>query len=117
MDYSNFDNLNIEWDGNKVHVGPREATVQSFINEYLKPKLGAALKEYLGTPEEIQREEFIEALENVFKKYKEEPQKHIKIDVTATQEEINEHRMTVTFTALDDIGVEWVKEMEECQQH
>ena len=116
MDYNNIDDLHIEWDGNKVHIGPKEATVRDFIKEYLKPKLGEALREYLGTPEEIQREEFIEALENVFKRYKKEPQKHIKIDVTATPQEIDEHKMTITFTALDDIGVEWVKEIEECQQ-
>ena len=116
MDYSNINGLPIEWDGNKVHIGPREAVVTDFVTEYLKPKLGAALREYLGTPEEIQREEFIEALENVFKKYKEEPQKHIKIDVTATPQELDERKMTVTFTALDDIGAEWVREMNQCQQ-
>ena len=52
MDYSNINGLPIEWDGNKVHIGPREAVVTDFVTEYLKPKLGAALKEYLGTPEE-----------------------------------------------------------------
>jgi len=118
MDYSNLDNLNIEWDGDKVHIGPKEATIRDFITEYLKPNLNAELKKYLDVrPEEEQRKDLIKALEGVFERYKEKPQKHIKIDVTATQEEINEHKMTVTFTALDDIGVEWVREMEECQQN
>ena len=117
MDYSNLDNLNIEWDGDKVHIGPREAEVRDFL-EYLKPKLGTELTKYLDVkPEEEQRKDFIKALEGVFERYKEEPQKHIKIDVTATQEEINEHKMTVIFTALDDIGAEWVREMEKCQQN
>ena len=57
MDYNNMDDLHIEWEGNKVHIGPKEVTVRDFITEYLKPKLGVALREYLGTPEEIQREE------------------------------------------------------------
>lgn len=116
MNYSNFDNLNIEWDGDKVHIGPREAEVIDFL-EFLKPKLGIELTKYLDIkPNDEQRKDLIKALEGVFERYKEEPQKHIKIDVTATQKEINEHKMTVTFTALDDIGAEWVREMNQCQQ-
>lgn len=111
MDYSDINGLPIEWDGNKVHIGPREAVVTDFVTEYLKPKLGAALKEYLGTPEGLQREEFIEALENVFKKYKEEPQKHIKIDVTATPKQIESYQYTITLTALDEYGVDLIKDM------
>lgn len=116
MDYSNLDNLNIEWDGNKVHIGPKEAEVRDFL-EYLKPKLGTELAKYLDVrPEEEQRKDLIKALEGVFEKYKEEPQKHIRIDVTATPQELDERKMTVTFTALDDIGAEWVREMNQCQQ-
>ena len=37
---------------------------------------------------------------------------HISIDVSATPEEIEQHKFTVTFTALDDIGVMMLKDMQ-----
>ena len=116
MDYSNLNDLKVG-STNDESIG--RALIKDFLNGYVRPKLGVALKQYLDIkPEEEQKEEFIKAVEDVFKKYKREsePQKHIKIEVTATPEEIEEHKMTVTFTALDDMGVEWVKEMNQCQQ-
>lgn len=87
-----------------------------FLEKYkpiLHNKVKEAFKVYKGT--DNLKDELENTIINYFEDLKSknivEEDKHIKIEVTATLEEIEERKYTVTLTALDEYGADIIRKM------
>ena len=86
--------------------------VIEYLEKLIRPKLNHALQEYMGYPSpEEQKEQLVELVTTYLDDQMGKGQKHVKIDVTATPEQIENYQYTVTLTALDEYGVELIKDM------
>lgn len=97
---------------------PQIEDIQEYM-ETLKERLKPLLKEQLFKDEcnkTLQQEDCL-GLKKIIEAYLKEntnvvPEKHVEIEVTATPEELEERKMTVTFYPLDDYGVEMIRKMQ-----
>jgi len=96
---------------------PTVEDIHKYMDE-LRERLAPMLKEHVfkeDCQKALQKTD-CETLKTLIGAYLQEntnivPEEHIHIEVTATPEEIEENKMTVTFIALDEEGVEFIKDM------
>lgn len=103
-----------EVDKNKL---PNVDDIHKYMEE-LRERLKPILKEELfknNCKQAIEQDD-CETMKTLISDYLKEntnivPEEHIHIEVTATPEQIEKSEMTVTFIALDDEGIEFIKGM------
>ena len=95
----------------------KEEEIRQYLEDCIKPKLGVELKKFLPKDyweQEVSdslRQDIKDALVEQLDRYCDTEVEHVKIEVSATPEQIENHEWTVTFTALDEMGVEFIKDM------